>query len=223
VIDSLMSGLADYHPVKLTGESSEQERQAAVDAFQNDPAVKVFIGSITAAGVGITLTASSHVIFAELDWVPGNISQMEDRAHRIGQTETVLVQHIVLQDSLDCRMAHLLVEKQAVIDSALDTNHPERTAPAYEPKEKAASASTKPDELAKIANELTPEQIAEIHTRLRILAGMDEDFANSKNDIGFNKIDTRIGHDLANRPTLTPRQAALGAKIVKKYHRQFGE
>ena len=223
VIDQLRTGLAEYQPVILTGESSEQERQQAVDDFQNKHDVKVFIGSITAAGVGITLTASAHVIFAELDWVPGNVSQMEDRAHRIGQTETVLVQHIVLQDSLDCRMAHLLVKKQAIIDSALDTHHPDRTRPAYESKQVAASHAETVDKLAEVAATLTAEQIAEIHTKLRFLAGMDEDHASSLNGIGYNKIDTCIGHDLANRANLTSRQAALGQKILAKYRRQFGE
>lgn len=223
VIDSLYESAQanGWNPVRLTGRNSETERIAAVDAFQNDSSVRVFIGSIQAAGVGITLTASSHVIFAELDWVPGNISQFEDRAHRIGQTDTVLVQHIVLNGSLDARMAHLLVEKQRVIDSALDVNHPDRQAPVYQARETAASHDVKVDELAKLADTLTDEQRTAVHTALRILAGLDPDRAFGKNDIGFNKIDSRIGHELAQRETLTPKQAALSMKIVKKYHRQL--
>jgi SWI/SNF-related matrix-associated actin-dependent regulator 1 of chromatin subfamily A len=223
VIADLAEALADSHPVTLTGENNERDRQASVDAFQTDPNVRVFIGSITAAGVGITLTASSHVVFAELDWVPGNITQMEDRAHRIGQTETVLVQHIVLSGSLDARMAQILVNKQNVIDSSLDVNHPERKAPVYEPKVKAATAETKPDLLAQMAAKLTGGQIAMIHSGLRLLAGMDTDFASEVNDAGFNKIDGKIGHSLAERGELTPKQAALGAKILRKYHRQLPE
>lgn len=223
VIDALAMGLINYGVVILTGEHKEADRQAAVDKFQNDPRVRIFIGSITAAGVGITLTASSHVVFAELDWVPGNITQMEDRAHRIGQTETVLVQHIVLSGSLDARMAHILVNKQNVIDSALDRDHPERKAPAYEPKAKAATADAKPDLLAQMAEKLTTEQIALIHSGIRLLAGMDTDRASEINNIGFNKIDGRIGHSLADQAELTPRQAALGLKVIRKYHRQLPE
>ncbi|MFA5238223.1 MAG: DEAD/DEAH box helicase, partial [Phycisphaerae bacterium] len=104
----------------FTGETPQNDRQCAVDRFQTDSTVKVFIGSITAAGVGITLTAASHVIFAELDWTPGNVTQAEDRAHRIGQTDNVLIQHLVLEGSLDVTMANTLVAKQAVIDRALD-------------------------------------------------------------------------------------------------------
>jgi SWI/SNF-related matrix-associated actin-dependent regulator 1 of chromatin subfamily A len=221
VIDELMEGLAEFNPVKLTGETKEADRQAAVDRFQNDPDCRVFIGSITAAGVGITLTASSHVIFAELDWTPGNITQMEDRAHRIGQTDTVLVQHIVLADSLDARMAKMLVEKQEIIDSALDDHHPARYEVVYEPKVKAATASESVEKIEKEAENLTEEQIADIHAKLRYLAALDRDYAANRNGMGFNKIDSAIGHSLAERSFLTPKQAALGMKLIQKYRKQL--
>jgi SWI/SNF-related matrix-associated actin-dependent regulator of chromatin subfamily A-like protein 1 len=106
--------------VTLTGETTMVARQAAVDRFQADPDITLFIGSITAAGVGLTLTAAAHVVFAELDWVPANMTQAEDRTHRIGQEESVLVQHLVLQDSLDARMVRTLVKKQRVVDEVTD-------------------------------------------------------------------------------------------------------
>ena len=104
----------------FTGKESLAERQSAVDAFQTDPSVRVFVGSLSAAGVGITLTAASFEVCAELDWVPGVMSQAEDRCHRIGQRNSVLVQHIVFEGSLDAMIAQTLVRKQAVIDMALD-------------------------------------------------------------------------------------------------------
>lgn len=123
VIDELMAGLAAYSPVRVVGGDAMEDRQAAVDAFQTDPKVRVFVGSIYAAGVGLTLTAAAHVVFAELDWVPGVMSQAEDRAHRIGQDKSVLVQHLVLQGSMDANLAQTLIAKQTVIDSALDVSH----------------------------------------------------------------------------------------------------
>jgi SWI/SNF-related matrix-associated actin-dependent regulator 1 of chromatin subfamily A len=64
--------------VSLTGDTPMIDRQLAVDAFQTDPNTRFFIGNIQAAGVGITLTASSHVVLAEIDWVPANMSQAVD-------------------------------------------------------------------------------------------------------------------------------------------------
>lgn len=106
--------------VTVTGDTPLPARQAAVDRFQSDPTCLLFVGNMRAAGVGLTLTAASHVVFAELDWTPSNVSQAEDRCHRIGQRDHVLVQHLVLDGSLDATMAHTLIAKQAVMDAALD-------------------------------------------------------------------------------------------------------
>jgi len=121
VIDLLVDELGQFGVVSITGETSQADRQSAVEAFQAADDARVFVGSITAAGTGITLTAASVAVFAELDWVPGNITQAEDRIHRIGQdADSVLVQHVVLDGSIDARLASTLVAKQAVADKALD-------------------------------------------------------------------------------------------------------
>ena len=219
----VIAALADALPgcVTLTGEHSQEQRQAAVDRFQNDASCRVFVGSIKAAGVGLTLTAASHVIFAELDWVPGNITQAEDRCHRIGQTDSVLIEHLVLDGSLDVSMAETLVDKQAVIDAALDdVERAELARIAVAP----AGASTQSKSRAKIAEaaaKLSPDEIAQIHADLRRIAGMC-DGAQELDGHGFNKIDTRIGHALAEAASLTPKQAALGAVLTREYRRQLG-
>jgi superfamily II DNA or RNA helicase len=122
VIDEIMGAMGPQ-AVKLTGSCSQKDRQAAVDRFMTDPNCHVFVGNIKAAGVGITLTKADTVLFAELDWSPGNVTQAEDRAHRIGQTDTVNVHHLVYNGSLDSKMAKMLVAKQKVMDAALDTQH----------------------------------------------------------------------------------------------------
>jgi SWI/SNF-related matrix-associated actin-dependent regulator 1 of chromatin subfamily A len=109
--------------VTLTGDDTVAQRQAAVDRFQGDADCTLFVGSIRAAGLGLTLTASAYVVFAELDWVPANLTQAEDRTHRIGQRDSVLVQHLVLQNSLDARMVRTLIRKQRIIDETLDGDH----------------------------------------------------------------------------------------------------
>ena len=106
--------------VKLTGDNTQSERQKAVNEFQNNNNIKIFIGSIQAAGVGLTLTAADTAIFVELDWVPGNITQAEDRIHRIGQTNSVLIQHIVVNESIDAKLAKTIIEKQKIIEQTLN-------------------------------------------------------------------------------------------------------
>jgi len=104
---------------EVTGSVPSHKRQDIVDAFQ-DGATDVIIGNITAMGVGFTLTRSSHVVFAELDWVPAMIEQAEDRAWRHGQKNAVLIQHIVVDGSIEARMAQSIVAKMEIIHAALD-------------------------------------------------------------------------------------------------------
>lgn len=118
--------------VKLYGGMSEVEKSANVDRFQNDPSCKVFIGSIHAAGVGITLTAAQKMLFAELDWTPSNMMQAEDRIHRIGQEGNALIQQLVFDGSLDAKMAETLVRKMEVIEKALDRAHDDEPIEIFE-------------------------------------------------------------------------------------------
>lgn len=236
VVQALMDKFG-ARAVQVHGDVSLADRQAAVDRFQTDPACQVFVGTIKAAGVGLTLTAASHVVFGELWWVPGDITQAEDRCHRIGQTNSVLVQHLVVDGSLDARMAKTMVAKQNVIDRALDKGlalpepadapvvvwADETDAEDVEPEQAKAPAtrSITVDEVDAEAPKLTAAQVEATHEALRILAGLNWDYASERNGVGFNRYDTGIGMDLAGRPALTNRQAVLGAKIVKKYHRQL--
>jgi SNF2 family DNA or RNA helicase len=212
VIAALTDQLAQFNPVVITGETLLSVRQSNVETFQNDPTCRLIIGSIGAMGVGLTLTASSHVIFAELDWTPANVTQAEDRAHRIGQRESVLVQHLVLKGSLDARMIELLIQKQEIADLALDEE-------TLDDVSDRAVVEAKPS----VSDELMAEALkisAEVHMKLRYLAACC-DGANAKDGSGFNKLDSQIGKRLASRETLTPRQALLGQKIVMKYRRQL--
>jgi SWI/SNF-related matrix-associated actin-dependent regulator 1 of chromatin subfamily A len=118
-IDCEYEGEHDYS-VSITGSTPMDARQAAVDAFQSDPLCRVIIGSIGAMGVGWTLTAGEHVVFCELDPVPGRLTQAEDRAHRIGQKNSVLVQQLVANGSLCARMARIVARKQEVLTAVLD-------------------------------------------------------------------------------------------------------
>lgn len=106
----------DGEAVLVYGGMTDHAKDIAVRSFQEDATTRVFVGQITAAGTGITLTAARTVVFAELDWVPGNVVQAEDRCHRIGQTDPVRIFHVVAKDSVDARMVRALVDKQNVIE-----------------------------------------------------------------------------------------------------------
>lgn len=119
VVDALVSALPGAS-VQLDGRQSDVDRDQSVRRFQSERGVRVFVGSIRAAGVGLTLTASAVVCFAELDWTPSGMVQAEDRAHRLGQQSSVLVQHLVLDGSIDQRMSKILVDKAEVIGQIID-------------------------------------------------------------------------------------------------------
>lgn len=155
VIDAIMGAFSDLCPVRVTGQDSIADRQQSVDAFQKDGRVRLFVGNIRAAGVGLTLTKSSHVIFAELDWTPAAMSQAEDRCHRIGQADNVLVQHLVVDGSLDVMLARTIIDKQRIADAAMD----KRTAAMPE------HVDMTPDAIAKRAQEIEAARLAEIEAK----------------------------------------------------------
>jgi len=206
--------------VSISGDTPTEKRQDIVKSFQTDPAIRFFVGNIKAAGVGLTLTASSHVVFAELDWTPSAVTQAEDRAHRIGQKENVLVQHIVLDGSLDARMAKILVAKQALIDQALDRQEGPKEFSAETITDSVVVDPVKPKDDRPIPN-LSDDQVTAVHQALRTIAAFDSDRARQLNGVGFSKMDTQFGCELAARSRLSPRQAAAGMKLARKYRRQY--
>lgn len=94
----------------IDGSTPEHKRQPEADKLQNGE-IGVIFCSILAAGFGITLTRSSDVIFIETDWTPANVSQAEDRVHRIGQTETCMITTLLAVDTLDAHMRAILRNK----------------------------------------------------------------------------------------------------------------
>ena len=111
----------------VTGENSQEERDDAIRIFQEEDTHSVFVGTMKSVGVGVTLTASSYVVFAELDWVPATISQAEDRCHRIGQNDRVFIQHTVLAESIDVLLAKTLVKKQKIIEKTMNIDELRQT------------------------------------------------------------------------------------------------
>jgi SWI/SNF-related matrix-associated actin-dependent regulator of chromatin subfamily A-like protein 1 len=100
--------------VTVTGRDNMVNRQAHIDAFQNDPKCQLIICNHKAAGVGITLTASSRVAFIEYPWTYADCVQCEDRAHRIGQVSNVMCTYFLGQDTIDERMWEIISTKMLI-------------------------------------------------------------------------------------------------------------
>jgi SWI/SNF-related matrix-associated actin-dependent regulator 1 of chromatin subfamily A len=209
VVDGILDALADgFACVRATGDDSHEERHAAAAAFQTDPNIRVIACTIAAMGTGVTLTAASHVLFAELDWVPANLTQCEDRLHRIGQLNAVTIQHLVVSGSIDAEMAVRVVAKQRVADLALDVLP---TLPAL-PDSPASPTAPEP--------EISVEERARILEHLRYLARRC-DHADRLDGMGFNRLDAAFGHALAEQQTLSARQAIAAQRMLRKYERQL--
>jgi SWI/SNF-related matrix-associated actin-dependent regulator 1 of chromatin subfamily A len=105
--------------VSVTGMDSHEQRDANVDRFQNDPSCQLIVCSIMAAGVGITLTASSRVAFVEFAWHAAIHDQAEDRAHRIGQEDNVQCIYFVGRETIDEHIYSIIEEKRAMSNTAV--------------------------------------------------------------------------------------------------------
>ncbi len=106
--------------VYVSGAVPADKRQDRVDRFQNDDDIRIFVANMHIAGVGINLTAARQVVFNDLDWVPANHWQAEDRAYRIGQTGTVNVTYMIASGTVDSFVKTVLKTKAALMDSIVE-------------------------------------------------------------------------------------------------------
>ena len=102
--------------VYLDGSCSKSSRQHAIDEFQTNDKIKIFVGNLKAAGAGITLTASEVVIMNDLSFVPSDHAQAEDRAYRYGQKNNVLVYYPIFENTIEGIVYDILSHKKNIID-----------------------------------------------------------------------------------------------------------
>ncbi len=123
--------LAEYFKrscVMITGKTKDSERKNIIESFQNNPKKVIFLGGMKSAGVGITLTAASNVIFIDFSFVPADHSQSMDRIHRIGQkAESVSIYQLFAKDTIDEKMKNILKTKQKIFDQLIEGKEVERT------------------------------------------------------------------------------------------------
>jgi SNF2 family DNA or RNA helicase len=118
VLEALANALGPSS-VLVTGKTPQKWRTKYIDQFQNDPAIRFFVGSIHAMGLGVTLTAGTRAIFVEQDWTPAILEQAEARLHRIGQTSNVLSQYLVIRNTIDEKIMSLVISKMEIIEETL--------------------------------------------------------------------------------------------------------
>jgi hypothetical protein len=211
-VDLINNGLKErgIETAVLTGRESPKEKDAAIQAFQDGTAM-VFIGSINASGMGLTLTKASLAIFGEESFVPGAMDQCSDRICRIGQeSDSILVQYVVLSGSIDCIKINKLLSKRKIITESMDSPLLDFTVPLSEPEAKKPRA----------IHQYTDSEKAAMTGLLRMLSGVC-DGAHKKDEMGFNGCDSRFGKALAALPCLTDKQAGFARRMLKKYHTQI--
>jgi SNF2 family DNA or RNA helicase len=106
--------------VSIRGDQTTPARQIAIDAFNKDESVQIAVCSLTAAGVGLNLQASSNVVLAELSWTSAEQTQAIDRVHRIGQEMPVTAWRIIAAQTIDAKIAELIDSKQGLAVRALE-------------------------------------------------------------------------------------------------------
>lgn len=118
-LHEVVDQLKRYFPtaVSVTRRDSQDVKQRAVDAFQNNPKTDIIICSIKAAGVGLTLTASSNVAFVEFPWTYADCCQCEDRAHRIGQKDSVTCYYFLGRRTIDEKVYRIIQEKKNIANA----------------------------------------------------------------------------------------------------------
>ncbi|CAE7944080.1 Zranb3 [Symbiodinium necroappetens] len=122
VMDTLQQKLEKLKAgfIRIDGKTPSHKREQLVNEFRSNPAKQVALLSITACGQGLNLQVCSTVVFAELHWTPGTLLQAEDRAHRMGQQESVNVHYLIAKDTLDESVYQMLERKQHDVGVMVD-------------------------------------------------------------------------------------------------------
>lgn len=227
----------------IRGGMPNDERQAQVDKFQEDPNCHVFIGSLKAASEGITLTAASQVVMAEIDWTPAAMQQAEDRAHRIGQRDMVNI-HMLITGGIEGWIAQLVAEKEEIIEASVGANSDAMDPRLDELKKKmqslhghlgkakdiALEQSRQDAEQAKVRKHkmaaayaeagITDKKMETAQEMCRYLSSVC-DGAAAEDGTGFNKFDSQFGKSLAGKDFWTVKMYLSVTKMMRKYKGQL--
>jgi SNF2 family DNA or RNA helicase len=116
----IANDLADFRPLLFTGATDVFDRAGLIAEFEREPTRPVLILSLRAGGVGVNLTAASHVFHFDRWWNPAVEAQAEDRSHRIGQERSVQVIAYLTEGTIEERIDEILAEKRALFADVVD-------------------------------------------------------------------------------------------------------
>ena len=108
---TLEARLSEYQPASLSGDTAARRRDAQIARFQTDPACRVFIGQIVAAGTNIDLSVADEALFVEASWVPGENAQAAARLQNVNKNRPITATFVALADSIDERIQTTLRRK----------------------------------------------------------------------------------------------------------------
>ena len=124
--DEELYRLKEYYSNKCViynGKMSQKQKDIAKNSFINDENIKVFIGNIISAGVGITLTVSNKLIFNDLSYVPSDNNQFQDRIYRIGQKKDVDIYFQIFRGTQYEKMWNTVLKKEMTINAVIKTEN----------------------------------------------------------------------------------------------------
>jgi SWI/SNF-related matrix-associated actin-dependent regulator 1 of chromatin subfamily A len=200
VMDQVQERFGD-RLARMDGSCTPEQKQRAVDRFQRDPKCEIILGNRTMYE-GWTLTAAHLVTFIEFSWVPSDILQAEDRAHRFGQLESVFIRHLVADGSIEVRQVRTIVKKMDIIDRALDNtqNRAELDEPWFVGNESELTLV----EMQAAAAGMTPARIGELRERFAQMTEPKDPYGRA------------LYAALADKRIWTPREAVLAEDLVAR-------
>ena len=112
--------LKEYRCLIGTGDMKDEDVSKNIDLFQTDDKYKIFIGTTSKCGTGITLNAASYMIMLDTPFTAAATAQAEDRIYRIGTVKPVFIYHLICENTIDERVAKIIAKKEAFSDYLVD-------------------------------------------------------------------------------------------------------
>jgi hypothetical protein len=180
--------------------------------------------TVAAGGVGITLHRASNALFIDYDWVPANNAQAYARIRRIGQKRPQLIVRLVANHELDRQVLRCIDRKVNIINNSIKAfEEDQRNTTAIDNRFVAGESRAVG---VRIPDRRGPKTAIEewAADSLRKLAEHDPDHALGANRIGFNRVDSEVGHQLSDKLEigLTEKEWLIAIKIAKRYPGQVG-